>query len=87
MYGDKNSRLRETNTLDALTQLDFLGIIDHKDSTNIKKNYLFLRNLECALRIQNTSLMSHLPKKKEKLLMLARFLKYSGKTFGSTARF
>ncbi len=78
MHGGKNSRLRETNTLCALAQLDALGIIDHEDSKNIKKNYLFLRNLECSLRIQNVSLMSHLPKEQEKLLILARFLKYSG---------
>ena len=79
MYGEKNNHLRETNTLLAVAQLDALGIIDHKDSGNIKKNYLFLRNLECALRIQYISLMSHLPKEQEKLLILARFLKYSEK--------
>jgi glutamate-ammonia-ligase adenylyltransferase len=77
-HGGKNSRLRETNTLSAVAQLDALGIIDHKDSENIKKHYLFLRNLECALRIQNLTLMSHLPKEQEKLLMLAKFLNYSG---------
>ena len=38
-----------------------------------------MRNLECALRIQNLSLVSYLPKKQEKLLMLAKFLKYSGR--------
>jgi hypothetical protein len=38
-----------------------------------------MRNLECALRIQNLSLMSHLPKEQEKILMLAKFLKYSGR--------
>ena len=79
MHGGKNIRLRETNTLSAVVQLDTLGIIDHKDSENIKKHYLFMRNLECALRIQNISLMSHLPKEQEKLLMLAKFLKYSGR--------
>ena len=79
MHGGKNIRLRETNTLSAVVQLDTLGIIDHKDSENIKKHYLFMRNLECALRIQNLSLMSHLPKEQEKLLMLAKFLKYSGR--------
>jgi glutamate-ammonia-ligase adenylyltransferase len=79
MHGGKNIRLRETNTLSAIVQLDTLGIIDHKDSENIKKHYIFLRNLECALRIQNLSLMSHLPKEQEKLLMLAKFLKYSGR--------
>ena len=79
MHGGKNIRLRETNTLSAVVQLDTLGIIDHKDSENIKKHYLFMRNLECALRIQNLSLMSHLPKEQERLLMLAKFLKYSGK--------
>ena len=78
-HGRKNIRLRKTNTLSAIVQLDTLGIIDHKDSENIKKNYIFLRNLECALRIQNLSLMSHLPKEQEKLLMLAKFLKYSGR--------
>ena len=79
MHGGKNIRLRETNTLSAVVQLDTLGIIDHKDSENIKKHYLFMRNVECALRIQNLSLMSHLPKEQEKLLMLARFLKYYGR--------
>ena len=79
MHGGKNICLRETNTLSAIVQLDTLGIIDHKDSENIKKHYIFLRNLECALRIQNLSLMSHLPKEQEKLLMLAKFLKYSGR--------
>ena len=79
MHGGKNIRLRETNTLSAVVQLDTLGIIDHKDSENIKKHYLFMRNLECALRIQNHTLMSHLPKEQEKLLILAKFLRYSGK--------
>ena len=79
IHGKKNHQLRETNTLSAITQLGTLGIIDHIDSKNIKKHYLFLRNLECALRIQNISLMSHLPKEQENLLMLAKFLKYSEK--------
>ena len=79
-HGGKNNRLRETNTLSAVAQLDALGIIDNKDSENIKKHYLFLRNLECALRIQNLALMSHLPKEQEKLLMLAKFLNYFGES-------
>ena len=88
MYGEKNKRLKETNTLLAVAQLDALGLIDHKDSENIKKSYLFLRNLECALRIQNISPMSHLPKEQEKLLMLARFLNYSEKeSIGTVKKF
>ena len=87
VYGAKNNRLRETNTLLAVAQLDALGIIDHKDSGNIKKNYLFLRNLECALRIQNISLMSNLPQEQGKLLVLARFLKYSEKDSMDTVKF
>ena len=79
IHGKKNCQLRETNTLSAIAQLGILGIINHIDSQNIKKHYLFLRNLECALRIQNISLMSHLPKEQEKLVILAKFLKYSGK--------
>jgi [glutamine synthetase] adenylyltransferase / [glutamine synthetase]-adenylyl-L-tyrosine phosphorylase len=86
MHGKKNIRLRETNTVLAVSQLDALGIIDHEDSTNIKKHYLFLRNLECALRIQNCALMSHLPKEQEKLFMLSKFLKYSGENSSNVVK-
>lgn len=76
MHGKKNPRLRETNTLAAVAQFSALGMLDHDESESLRKNYLFLRNLECALRIMNPASTNHLPKKQDALLVLAKLLGY-----------
>lgn len=76
IHGKKNLSLRETNTLTALEQFDALSIFDHNESVKLGQNYLFLRNLECALRILHASFTNHLPEDKEVLIALAKLLGY-----------
>jgi len=52
------------------------GILDQADADQMLRNYLFLRNLECALRIVKPAASSHLPKDKNSLGALARLLGY-----------
>ena len=79
MHGKKNPRLRVTNTLASVAQFSVLGMLDHDESECLRKNYLFLRNLECALRIINLSSTNHLPKEEGELLVLAKLLGYTDK--------
>ena len=60
MYGKKYSHLRETNTLSVLAQFGALSIFDHNEPEKLRKHYLFLRNLECALRILDPSFKNYL---------------------------
>ena len=79
MHGKKNPRLRETNTLAAVAQFNALGMLDHDESECLRRNYLFLRNLECVLRIINPASTNHLPREKGELLVLAKLLGYGEK--------
>ena len=79
MHGKKNPRLRVTNTLASVAQFSALGMLDHDESEGLRENYLFLRNLECALRIINPSSTNHLPKEEGELLVLAKLLGYADK--------
>ncbi|MCH8156199.1 MAG: bifunctional [glutamate--ammonia ligase]-adenylyl-L-tyrosine phosphorylase/[glutamate--ammonia-ligase] adenylyltransferase [Nitrospinae bacterium] len=85
MHGKKHSRLRETNTLTIISRFDSLGLLDHEVSEELNGNYLFLRNLECALRILNPSSTNHLPRDEESLAVLARILGYEGGNTGEYA--
>jgi len=79
MHGKKNPRLRETNTLAAVAQFNALGMLDHGESVCLRTNYLFLRNLECVLRIINPASTNHLPREKGELLVLAKLLGFGEK--------
>ena len=43
----------------------------------LKRNYLFLRNLECALRLFDTFSGNYLPKNQEKLQELSKLLRHN----------
>jgi glutamate-ammonia-ligase adenylyltransferase len=79
IHGGRNPRLCLSNTLEALEELSINGFIDYDQCIQLKKNYLFLRNLECALRLRSARTENHLPKNKEKVAQLARFLDYREK--------
>ncbi|KMP11791.1 hypothetical protein UR09_02515 [Candidatus Nitromaritima sp. SCGC AAA799-A02] len=79
MHGYKHFKLRETNTLAVVAQFDALGILDYEETDRLRHNYLFLRNVECALRILNPASSNHLPKGKDFLRVLARLLGYEEK--------
>ncbi|MGV7221466.1 MAG: bifunctional [glutamate--ammonia ligase]-adenylyl-L-tyrosine phosphorylase/[glutamate--ammonia-ligase] adenylyltransferase [Nitrospinales bacterium] len=79
MHGGRNPKLRISNTIDALEALSINGFIDYDQCNQMKKNYLFLRNLECALRLRSEKSENHLPKDNEKIAQLARLLSYQEK--------
>ena len=76
MHGKKFPRLRQTNTLSALKSLVALGLIDQDMAEELQDSYLFLRNLECALRIIRQTPTNTLPKDNKELAPLARLLGY-----------
>ena len=78
IHGKKNPRLRQTNTIQSINMLVTHGMIDQAKADLAKENYLFLRKLECALRIIRQTPTNTLPKKTIELAQLARLLSYSG---------
>ena len=76
MHGKKFPRLRQTNTLSALKSFVALGLIDQEMAEELQDSYLFLRNLECALRIIRQTPTNTLPKDNKELAPLARLLGY-----------
>tara|TARA_Y100000588_G_scaffold189003_1_gene202950 strand:+ start:1190 stop:4381 length:3192 start_codon:yes stop_codon:yes gene_type:complete len=78
IHGKRNPRLRQTNTIESINMLVTHGIIDQVKADLAKENYLFLRKLECALRIIRQTPTNTLPKKTIELAQLARLLSYSG---------
>ena len=78
MHGKKFPRLRQTNTLSALQSFVTLGLVDQGMAEEFHDSYLFLRNLECALRIIRQTPTNTLPKDKKELAPLARLLEYEG---------
>jgi glutamate-ammonia-ligase adenylyltransferase len=76
MHGYKSAQFKQTNTLGALKAFSALGVLDHSTAENLRKHYIFLRNLECALRIRNQNESSYLPKKTENQSSLAKLLNY-----------
>lgn len=79
MHGYQNPKLRCTNMLDVLKVVAAYGILDQKAVDQMSEYYVFLRNLECALRIVGISSSNHLPKDKFSLAALSRLLGYEGK--------
>jgi glutamate-ammonia-ligase adenylyltransferase len=78
MHGRKFSRLRQPNTLAALQEFVALGLVDQEMAEELHGSYLFLRNLECALRIIRQTPTNTLPKGNKDLAPLARLLGYLG---------
>ncbi len=76
MHGYQNPKLRCTNMPEIINVVSAYGILDQTSADQMLENYLFLRNLECALRIVKPSASSHLPKDKNSLGALARLLGY-----------
>ena len=76
MHGKKFPRLRQTNTLSALKSFVALGLIDQDMAEELQDSYLFLRNLECALRVIRQTPTNTLPKDNKELAPLARLLGY-----------
>jgi glutamate-ammonia-ligase adenylyltransferase len=76
MHGYQDPKLRCTNMVEIIQVVSAHGIMDEASAEQMLENYLFLRNLECALRIVKPIASSHLPKDKDSLGVLARLLGY-----------
>lgn len=86
MHGHRNTKLRSTNTLDVIRILSSHGILEHTQMDRLQENYLFLRNLECAMRLVNPNAGQHLPKDETSLAVLARLMDFPGATFSQQAQ-
>jgi len=78
IHGKKIPSLREPNTMEAINKFVKHGIIDQVKAEKVKENYLFLRKLECALRIIRVTPSNNLPKDTSDLAQLARLMSYEG---------
>ena len=78
IHGKKNPRLRKTNTIESINMFVAHGMIDQVKADLAKENYIFLRKLECALRIIRQTPTNTLPEETTELAQLARLLSYSG---------
>ena len=85
IHGKKNPRLRETNTIEAINKFVEHGMIDQFKADKVKENYLFLRKLECALRIIRVTPSNNLPKDTSDLAQLARLMSYKGSNANNLA--
>ncbi len=79
-HGHQYPRLRQPNTLKGLEVVAQSGILSNQDVDMLRLSYLFLRNLECALRIIGKSPSSHLTDCETTLSALARLLDYNQNT-------
>ncbi len=74
LYGGSQPGLRTPNTLDALDRLLDGGLISADDHRTLRKNYLFLRDVEHKLQLVHDLQTHRLPRDPGKLLRLARRL-------------
>lgn len=72
VYGGKESRLRERNTLRALEALKELGRVPAAEIDRLKEGYLLLRRIENRLQMLDERQIHTLPTERPELLALAR---------------
>ena len=85
IHGKKNQSLRKANTMSALDMFIAQGMIDQVKADQVKENYLFLRRLECALRIIRETPANNLPMEIYDLAQLARLMSYIGNDANNVA--
>lgn len=73
-YGRDFNNLKERNSHDLLHNLLEDGLIKSRDFYVLHNNYIFFRNLENIIRIYDNKTISRLPKDKEMLRRICRFL-------------
>jgi glutamate-ammonia-ligase adenylyltransferase len=79
-HGHAYPQLRTAHTLAVLNRLTALGIIEEEHSATLRRNYIFLRRIECALRrVENTS-VSKIPADESEQRRLARRLGFPDAT-------
>ncbi len=74
IHGERSPALRATNTLAGLRELMQLGFMDDREADTLRRGYLFLRNLECVLRLYSERTANSLPQDNTVLAGLAHML-------------
>ncbi len=69
--------LQQTNTLELLTCMVQIGLIDNNEAGNIRESYLFLRRLENRLQMVDEFQVHDLPDEEEKRLVIARSMGFT----------
>ncbi len=72
-----HSVLQQTNTLNLLTCMVQIGLLDNNEAGNIRESYLFLRRLENRLQMVDEFQVHDLPDEEEKRLIIARSLGFT----------
>ena len=85
IHGKKFPRLRGTNTLSTLQSFVALGLVHQVIGEELQDSYLFLRNLECVLRIIRQTPTKNLPKENKELAPVARLLGYEAESADTLA--
>lgn len=81
VYAGKNPRLRERNSLKALTSLLGARLISEDDHQRLSEAYRFLRTVEHRIQVVQERQTHNLPAKEEEMLALSRrcgFLRQDG---------
>jgi len=71
-YGHEYPQLRAPHTLAVINRLAALGLLGDADSFTLRKNYIFLRQIEATLRRMENTSVSKLPADERQLNMLAK---------------
>ena len=77
IYGGKELRLRERNTLKTLAVLKDLKLVPAEDIEKLSQAYIFLRRIENRLQIEEERQLHTLPKDPKEITALARRTGYA----------
>ncbi|MCL4217419.1 MAG: hypothetical protein KJ052_10515, partial [Candidatus Hydrogenedentes bacterium] len=77
LNGGRFEELRTTNTLEAIEALGLRHLLRPLDAATLSSNYVFLRQVEHRLQIENSQQVHALPKKAEALETFARRMGYA----------
>ena len=80
LYGAEHTGLRTPSTLIALDGLVKAGLIEEKESQQLRDTYLFLRRLENRLQMIDERQTHDLPNGRDQRLVLARSLGYRSRS-------
>lgn len=85
IYGGKHPQLRLSQTCDCLTKLAELGYITDECAKKLTQAYLYLRQLEHRIQMQEDRQTHQLPDQIDEMLALAQFMGYKDcETFWET---
>ncbi|MCE5268481.1 MAG: hypothetical protein LLG00_11410, partial [Planctomycetaceae bacterium] len=76
-HASENPRLRVSNTLAVLAELEQAGLLAKDDYEFFNRSYRLLRTIEGRLRLMNSTARDKLPDDPVELTKLARLLRYS----------